>query len=207
MATWNGYARLARQLDDLYRDDERRAAEEAATREAATDAVAGLDHRLGVQRHRLERLSELLHEPLSPPPIGFTPATDPVQALGLVRQHTDLADTQIAEVERMAQQPPLLPGSSPLTRNLAVYGACSVVAVVVLYALLAVSGVTHLGTATLLGAMCALPLLAWIGGYVATGVLGRPRIGDADVPRNPRLGLLVCFVVMPLAVCGFVALI
>lgn len=203
--TWNQYARLARQLDELYRDDERHAAGQAAARDAVAAGVGQLDARLPMQRQRLEQLGGLLGQQLpAPGPLGATPVTDPAQALQLARQHTDLADAHAAEAERLAQQPPLLPNASVPTRNLLVYACCAFLAVVAQYALLVVSQVGHLGTWVLLSWICAgFPILAWAGGYFAIGAWGRPAAGDQTVQRSPRLGFAVCFLAMPAAFCAF----
>ncbi|GAA5183289.1 hypothetical protein GCM10023322_22220 [Rugosimonospora acidiphila] len=205
--SWNQYTRLARQLDELYRDDERQAADQAAARQAVAEAVGALNERLGAQRRRLEELGGVLGEPLyAPEPaelVGPAGGMDPVQALQLARQHADLADAQTAEVERMAAQPSLLPGSSAPTRNLLVYGACAAVAMVAQLVLLIGSNVGHLSTWVLLGWLCAgFPILAWIAGYFIIGRVGRAVAGDGEPsPRNPRLGLAICFLGMPVALC------
>ncbi len=203
--TWNQYARLARQLDELYRDDERQAAGQAAARDAVAAAIGSLDARLRLQRQRLEQLSGLLQTPLpAPGPVGPAPVADPAQALQLAGQHADLADIAAADAERLAGQPRLLPGTSAPARNLLVYASCALAAVVAQFVLLALAGIGHLGTWTILGWVCAgFPLLAWAAGYFAIGALGRPVVGDTTVRRDARLGFAICFLAMPVAFCAF----
>jgi hypothetical protein len=204
MTTWQEYLRQARHLDDLVRGDQQAATDEAARRDATAAAVAQLDQRLIVQRQRLERLAAVLRRPLGTPPAAFIGITDPAQALALARQHTDAADAAASEAERLAQQPPLLPGSSAVARGLLVYAGCALIAVVAEYALLIASDAGHLDAWTLLAWLCAgFPAIAWIAGYVILSVWGRPRIGEPTVNRSPRLGFAVCFLAMPVAYCAF----
>jgi hypothetical protein len=204
MATWADYTRLTGQLNDIVRDQTEATTQQTRTRQTLAETVGQLQQRLASQNQRLQRLAKVLGRPIGSPPPTFTGITDAAQALQLARQYTDTADAATRQLEQLAEQPRLFPGMSPIGRNLLVYGACALLAVLAEYALLVVSDAAHLDAITLLAWICTgFPAMAWIGGYLIISVWARPHLGDPTVVRNPKLGFAVCFLAMPAAFCAF----
>lgn len=204
MPTWTDYTRLTGQLNDLVHDQTQATAQQTRSRETATAGVGILEQRLANQNQRLQRLAKVLGQQIGQAPPTFTGISDPAQAIQLARQYTDTADATTAQVEQLAEQPRLLPGLSPVTRNLLVYGTCALLAVLAQYALLLVADPAHLDAITLIAWICTgFPAMAWIAGFVIISVWGRPYLGDPTAARNPKLGFAVCFLAMPAAFCAF----
>ncbi|MEV4755580.1 hypothetical protein AB0J86_10785 [Micromonospora sp. NPDC049559] len=148
--------------------------------------------------------------PVSPPPPVSAPPSpplDPAYALELARRAADAADEAALRAESMAQQPPLLPGWSPLARALAVYGAGAFVAIVLEYVLVAGWGLDVVDPFTVFAWTCGgLPAMAFFAAYLVLTVWGKPRILNGKPHHYARLGFILCFAAMPLSYCGFALL-
>ncbi|QGN47768.1 hypothetical protein GKC29_13500 [Micromonospora sp. WMMC415] len=132
---------------------------------------------------------------------------DPAAELELARRYADEADRYGQQAELLAQQPPLLPTWSPVARALAVYLGCAAVGVVLMLVLVLASGVGVVGLGTLYTWMCAgLPAVSLIAGWLVLGRWGRPAMVAGTAARYPVLGILVCFLALPLAYCGYLLL-
>ncbi|MBO4208763.1 hypothetical protein GSF22_22525 [Micromonospora echinofusca] len=149
--------------------------------------------------------------PASPAPTVPAPRPpverDPAVELDRARQAADAAEAALARTESLAQQPPLLPGLSPLARALAVYAGC-LLATAPLMLLLdlgyrwgAIDTFTQLAW-TLAG----LPTVAFFAGYLLLGRYGRPPLVVGTPPRYRYLGFLVTFIGAPVLYCGFIEL-
>ncbi|MBQ1073066.1 hypothetical protein KBX06_07810 [Micromonospora sp. C31] len=129
---------------------------------------------------------------------------DPSAELESARRWADEADRLGQQVELTAQRPALLPGWSPVARALAVYLACAGVGVLLMLVMVLASGVGALGLGTLYTWMCAgLPAVSLIAGWLVLGRWGTPAVVAGTPPRYPLLGILVCFLAVPLAYCGY----
>ncbi|GAA4924502.1 hypothetical protein LX16_0074 [Stackebrandtia albiflava] len=111
-------------------------------------------------------------------------------ALRLARQRQQAA-------VRTAQLPPLFPKAPPVLRNLVVYSAAMLVAVVAQVLLLRVSAAGHLPGDWHTWIIVMPPVVMLIAGYVATTAAGTPRVPMTDrhgdplpftVYKSPRLG-------------------
>ncbi|MGW0432697.1 hypothetical protein ACWDV4_09145 [Micromonospora sp. NPDC003197] len=151
--------------------------------------------------------------PGAAPSAGPVPAprpapVDPAQALDLARQAADVADQSALRAETMAQQPPLLPGWSPIARALAIYGGFALLAVamgvLLFYQLDTEVEKRDFGRwfTAIAWAGGGLPALAFFAGYLVLNVWGKPRMVVGKQPSaHLRIGFLICFVAVPLAAC------
>ncbi|MGC5330884.1 hypothetical protein [Micromonospora sp. DT62] len=129
---------------------------------------------------------------------------DPTAELESARRWADEADRLGQQVELLAQRPALLPSWSPMARALAVYLGCAGVGVLLMLVMVLASGVGALGLGTLYTWMCAgLPAVSLIAGWLILGRWGTPAVVVGTPPRYPLLGILVCFLAVPLAYCGY----
>ncbi|MFC5922632.1 hypothetical protein [Micromonospora vulcania] len=141
-------------------------------------------------------------------PAQRAPAVDPAVELELARRMADEADRHGQQAELLAQRPALLPTWSPLGRAVAVYAACGVAAGVLVLALVLASGVGLVDGFTLGAWICAgLPALAFFGGYLVLGRWGRPAMVVGTPPRYLPLGFLICFLLVPMAYCGYLLMV
>ncbi|SIN08919.1 hypothetical protein SAMN04489832_2929 [Micromonospora cremea] len=135
-------------------------------------------------------------------------AVDPAVELELARRMADEADRHGQQAELLAQRPALLPTWSPLARAVAVYAGCGAAAGVAMLALVLASGVGLVDGFTLGAWICAgLPALAFFGGYLVLGQWGRPAMVAGTPPRYLPLGFLICFLLVPVAYCGYLLLV
>ncbi|MEV4657539.1 hypothetical protein [Micromonospora sp. NPDC049301] len=135
-------------------------------------------------------------------------AVDPAVELEMARRMADEADRHGQQAELLAQRPELLPTWSPLARAVAVYAGCGAVAGVLMLALVLASGVGLVDGFTLGAWICAgLPALAFFGGYLVLGRWGRPAMVAGTPPRYLPLGFLICFLLVPVAYCGYLLLV
>jgi hypothetical protein len=203
--SWLEYLALARRLDDLRRAGERSAADLVRQQDAVTAGFASLGQRLAAQRQRLGQLGAAIGEPFGNQPVPPAAAvTDPVQALQVARVRAEEADVAATEAERLARYPPLFPTWTPLARNLAVYAACALTAVVAQIALLVAADLDQIDPLTMLAWLCAgLPAMAFFAGVAVVTVWGKPPALVGTPPRNLRLGFAVCFLAMPTVYCAY----
>jgi hypothetical protein len=209
--SWADYAAHARRLDEIVREQEQDTAEIAARRETTGAAVTTLSQRLADQGVAINKLGKMIGQHMANRPATFTGVTDPAEALNLARRHADEADAAAHETDALARQPALMPGVSPILRNVLVYSGCALVAVLGGYGLLVASDFTSAGSfsVTLIAWMCTgLPAVAWIGGFLLLSVWGRPKLADLrtgqrEADRSPKLGFVICFLALPLAFCAF----
>lgn len=196
--TWAEYAEAARELDAV------RAAEAARTagvRRAVAEMsehADGLEQRLRDQGARLTGLSRALRfrvPKLTPVAPQETP--DPAPGLSRIAAAIDLADREAVDAENRGRYPALLPRWSPFPRNLLIYG---VAALGVLAAQIGAFYRDPESDPNPLLVLFLIPLVAYAVGYAMVGVAGRPRIDEGRVKLSPRLGLLLCFGIGPVAV-------
>ena len=146
--------------------------------------------------------------PAPAPPPSPPVAGDPWAALDAADRHADAADAAAADAEAASVRPPLLPGATPLTRSLVVYGAGAAIAMAVQIGLIMLSDARGFTFSIAAWACTGLPAMAFFAGFGALTVWGRPAIDDGrPVDRNPRLGFAICFLAMPVATCGYLALV
>lgn len=191
----------------------------------ADSAVEHLERRLAAQHERLAHLGRVLGQHVGSRPAaasGGEPAGAPVdaarqspgrdspdpdaraRAVRQARASADAADAAVAEVERLAERPALLPGLTPVIRNTVVYAACAVVAVAAQYTLIGLGDLGRVDTfAVVAGACAGLPAMAFLTGYVVVAAWGTPRLRAEPVARHPVLGLAVCFLTAPAVYCGY----
>ncbi|PZF97614.1 hypothetical protein [Micromonospora deserti] len=128
---------------------------------------------------------------------------DPAMELELARRYADEADRHGQQAELLAQRPVLLPSWSSPARALAVYLAAVGVGVLLMLALLFGSGAGVIDLGTHYVWMCAgLPAVSLVAGWLVLGRWGRPAVVAGTPPRYPMLGVLVCFLLVPLTYCA-----
>ncbi|MEV6376536.1 hypothetical protein [Micromonospora musae] len=132
---------------------------------------------------------------------------DPVVELELARRYADEADRHGQQAELLARRPMLLPAWSPVARATAVYLGSAGAGVVLMFAMVLASGLGALGAGPLYAWMCAgLPAGSLISGWLVLGRWGRAPMEETGAARHPVLGVAVCFLLVPLAYCGYLLL-
>ena len=208
---WETYAQLARELDAV------RAAEAART-EGVQRGVAemsehadGLEGRLRAQTTALTQLGRQLRirtGKLTPADVG--PVIEPAPLLSEIAAGIDAADREATEAADRGRYPALLPRWSPGMRNLLLYG---VAAAGVLIAQVIAFGRSDLFSGerpdvgsgsgpNALIVLFVLPLIGFVIANLVARVVGRPRVAEARVQTNPRMGVLLCFAIGPLAIAA-----
>lgn len=111
---------------------------------------------------------------------------NPDVELDLAHRAAAAADEAAAQVEELAQQPALLPGSSPFSRAIVVYVGFIAAGNLAqaLLALVAKAGAVD-GFTLYAWMLAGLPALTFFAAYFALGAWGRARIGAADRPGTP----------------------
>ncbi|MEV4628434.1 hypothetical protein AB0J90_19410 [Micromonospora sp. NPDC049523] len=127
---------------------------------------------------------------------------NPDVELDLAHRAAAAADETAAQVEELAQQPALLPGSSPFSRAIVVYVGFIAAGNLAqaLLALVAKAGAVD-GFTLYAWMLAGLPALTFFAAYFALGSWGRARIGVSRPARYARLGFAMCFVIMSITSC------
>jgi hypothetical protein len=206
---WEAYVGLARELDAV------RAAEAARTA-GVHQAVAqmsehadGLQERLQAQGAALTQLGRTLRlrtGKLTPAPTE--PVTEPAPLLSEVAAAIDEADRTANDALDRGRYAALLPRWSSGARNFLIYGVAAlgvVIAQVIAFfrSDLGQDSAAEVGSGSgpnALVVLVVIPLVGWLIGYLAASLAGRPRIAEGRVRLNPRMGLLMCFMIGPVIV-------
>lgn len=206
---WEEYCALARELDAV------RAAEAARTagiRQAVaqmSEHADGLEGRLREQGTNLTQLGRQLR--LRVPklaPERTEAVIEPAPELTRIADLLATADREATEAADRGRYPALLPRWPSSMRNLLIYGvaaAAVIVAQVVSFFRSDLGSGDHpdVGSGSGPNALVVLfviPLIGFLLGYLAVSVAGRPRMAEARVRTNARLGLLLCFGIGPVIV-------
>lgn len=191
----------------------------ARTAAAAATTGAGLDHlaaRLAVQRRQLIELAARLRlprpriEPREPQVTGAAGGTagfprgpgygdggHPAAALQYAIEACDRADAAARAAVWRGQHAALLPGLAPTGRAAAIFGGWALAGWLLQFASLLV--VPQAAFTAQVFSLCALPILAFAGGYLTLLTAGRPRLCERPAAPPVVLGLVICLVAMPLA--------
>lgn len=201
--SWSDYARAARELAELRRVEDAAAADRAAVTRTAADDLDNLTRHLEAQQDLLHKLAGTLKLP--EPWIGRadrSSVTDVAQALHLAADAANAADVEARRAEHIGTRPILLPDVSPTTRNVIVYSAWAGLGWLLQCGLMTFSSETDFGV--LAWSLCGLPALAFFAGYLTVSTVGQSRVG-AKLPKQARLGGVICFGGMTLAWIALIA--
>jgi hypothetical protein len=171
----------------------------------AAEDLAKLTKHLDAQRAFLLTLAKTLSLP--EPWIGpadRSSVTDVAQALHRAADAANDADAEARKAEQAGTRPVLLPDASPTARNALIYSGWATLGWLLQCGLLSFGSETDFGV--LAWSLCGLPALAFFAGYLTVATLGQPRVRHGDYPKQARLGGAICFVGMPLAWIGLVAM-
>ena len=206
MSAFDDYLAQLRRLDQLRRDAEEAAARDASRAESLGERVDRLTEEAARQRAAVDELAHAARV-APPPPVAAQPtAGDPSVEIDAAEADLRLARAELEEAAFLAHRPPLLPRWRSDERNGLVYGLCALAALVVQLTILRTVKAADLTDAILLAVfMIACPLAAFAAGWLAIGVVARPRIADQDkkLERNFRLGLALCGSTLIVACLGF----
>jgi hypothetical protein len=204
LGSWLEYVALARQLDDAWRAVDATTTAAVHRRDEVSAAIDQLDRRLAAQGQRLAQLGRATGQHFPSRPVVPAGGTDPEQALRRVSREIEAADVAASEAEQLSRQAPLLPAWPPLARNLAVYCAVALLAVVVQAGVLLVADLRHLDEWTVFAwVLGGVPALAFFTGYLILTGWGRPRAVTEAPTRSPRLGFAICFLAAPAIYSGY----
>lgn len=197
------YLAALRELNALRTDAD---AAVARHREATTGHSRAVDRqwqRLTEQRARLWQLADDCRLPspdlqAPPPPPPMT--GDPVVDIAAATADLDAAEEGHRRSRYLAHRAKLLPAWRADDRNGLIYGVFALLCLLVQAVVLAsAAGTEQLWDLTGQFLLCVLaPFVAWGAGWLTIGVVSRPILGeestfpDGKLPRNPRLGLVIC---------------
>jgi hypothetical protein len=197
---WQAYQRAAGELGELRATERERTGGQARTAATARKQIADLSDKLLAQQTDLTTLARALHL-LAPALVpGAAPDGQPVEArLTRVRQCLDEANIAADAADSAADAPLLLPTASPRLRNAAVYGGFSVLGLVAQLVMIGLNSQKVVTSQiTMYGwTCCGFPAIAFFAGYIAVGILCRPRKSSTPVDRTPRMGGLICVASLP----------
>ena len=196
--TWAAYAQAAKDLSEVRRKAEEQHAEQSSVLAGAERDVERISGYLATQRNRLSNIARLTR---LPEPhlggIGRSSESDLGEALRRAVEAANSAESAASEAEERATQPALLPGLPPSARNGLIYAAWAFLGWLAQCVLVSLAGNANFGVA--LWSLCGLPAVAFFAGYLTISIGGQPRIAGSELPKNVRLGGVICFVGMPLA--------
>ena len=127
---------------------------------------------------------------------------DPATALSRLAGIIDGGDREARQAATRGQSSLLLPGLSPRTRNLLVYGVAALV-------VLAFQGLafSRAGEKTNpISVLFLIPLLGFALAYVVLRVGSRTRVAQEAPDLSVRLGFVLCFLIGPIGAVVSIAL-
>ena len=199
------YADLVRQVSALRHADAGEAAGRQHTAHAVQADIDRLTTRLAAQRAHLTQLAQQIKLPAPrfdlPPPSGVS---DPAEAAHRAERAITAADVAAQDAHHLAGRPVILPGLSPAARAAAIYAGCAGIGWLAQCGLFLASSETDFGV--LAWSLCGLPALAFFAGWLTVATLGQPRTIGGQLPHHVRLGGLICFLGMPIAWIGLIAI-
>ena len=210
---WAQYAEYARRLDAAR-------AEEQARTAGMREGVAVMSTHADQLQARLDQQGEFLtaqastlrlrRPKLTPePPEGLV---EPAVALGQVGRMIDFGDAHSRYAAERGRYPALLPGLSATSRSTVVYGAAAFV-ILVLQLLAArpllrtaAQRAAHPGAdPNAVKDLFVIPLVCFVLAFVVLTLGNRSRVAQPSPSASPRLGLVLCLGIGPLAVVLYVA--
>lgn len=211
LTAWDDYLAATQRLDAVRRQASSAASEQAGAMRSAREELARVRHRLALQQARFADV--VARHRVPPPPLSpsdaevnaaLAPASGPAAVLASLRHarsHLDHADADLAGVDLPGGgRSGGVAGRSPVVRNLAVYGAFAIIALVLQAVLFLVASERSL---PLFAPLCGvvLPVVAYGLGWLTVGlVFPGPTGGSPD--RTPLLGALVCLVAPAVVTCA-----
>lgn len=206
---WADYVSATQRLGELRRRERERTGGRERSVAAARKEVAALSDQLVEQQADLTRLAQQLRLPTpSFGPAGRSEVTGNA-ALGvsmpvedrLERARQCLHDANVAAdtADDLGDQPALLPTLRPRARNAVIYAAASGLGLLAQIVMIGLSSQRFVTDKTTVYAWtcCGFPAMAFFLGYLAVGVLGRPRRSTRQVDRTPRMGAVICAASLP----------
>ncbi|MEV0648043.1 hypothetical protein AB0I28_22530 [Phytomonospora sp. NPDC050363] len=197
MSAWDDYLAAARELARLRATDTTTGANRETWVGARRAELADIGTNLTRQRTSLENVASVARLPLrleAPAPAHLAGA-DVAEVLRGAHDDTLAADALVRETDYLAHRPPLLPRWRADERNAVVYGLWAALGLLVQVGVMvnAAAREDTLSGRGWVAFICFLvPFVAFGLGWLTIGVVGRPRLGDDKLARNPRLGLIVC---------------
>jgi len=195
-SAWEQYVGLAQRLDAVRAEEAARTGAIRAGVAEMSEHADQLEQRLREQGGHLAGLAS--HLRLRAPkldPIPVQGHIDPAPALRDIAQAIDRTDREARRAAERGQHPALLPRWPNGMRNFLLYG---VAAAAVLAAQIAAFYRDSSPNAIVV--LFVVPLIGYILGTIAVSIAARPRVADTKVRSSPRLGLLLCFGIGPIAV-------
>jgi hypothetical protein len=203
MSGWDEYTALTRHLDHLRQAEDASVSGLARQQDSVSIAANHLEQRLAAQHERIVHLGREIRQHVSSRPVPPSSVADPATAARLGLEQADVADAELTAAEELARRAPLLPGASPVIRNLLVYLGCALVAVAVQFGLLAYGDNGRMDQFALLAwVLGGLPAIAFFAGYLVIRIWGRPKLMAGTTTSNPRLGFAICLFALPTLYCG-----
>ncbi|MFC4333974.1 hypothetical protein [Salininema proteolyticum] len=192
---------MAATTADLYRQTlqeldtvRRRSASQAEAHRAAMESSAQRAEQLRAASDEGRASAEALAAATRAKPAGGRPeAAAQPDSLDAVEHDLRAAEGDLEEAKYLAHRPAFLPRWRSDERNAVVYAGAALAGLAAqLVALRTWSGDGIVDLLILLAILVAFPLAAFGAGWLAIGVVARPRLGEPEkLVRNPRLGLVI----------------
>ncbi len=212
MTAWDDYLAAIGQLDDVRRDAAAAVADQERSVQTARSELAGVRHRIGIQRERIAGVATRAGRPL---PVIEPHELDRRAAAMLVRAGVvdptpgisaalrgawatlDAADATLTDLSESRTQSGMLPGWPPRVRAALPYLWYAVLAVVALVFVNDFAGDSTRGSDVALLFDLVVPFGAYLLGLISAGMLFGPG-PDGRKHRGVFVGAAIC--VVPLAI-------
>lgn len=199
---WQHYIDLIRALDAERAAEETRTSTQRQGAEAAALEVERLAPLLidqGADLAHLARRLRLAQPKLSAQPAEYRDA-GPYELVVQATRLTARAGSYAREAHALATRARFLPAAPAGFRNFVIYLIWALVGLAVQYAMVSANQ-----NAPMVIVLIAVPLVAFVGGLISVGLLGRaPLSGERAVGRSARMGALICFGIFPFGLLAFV---
>jgi hypothetical protein len=192
---WQHYVDLIRALDAERAAEGTRTAKHRQGTEAAALEVERLAPLLidqGAELSHLARRLRISHVRLSAEPV--TSDAGPYELALQATRMTARAGSCAREAHSLATRARFLPGAPAGVRNFVIYLVWALAGLGMQYAMVS----NDPASASMVGVLIIVPLVAYVGGLITIGVLGRPPLAVDRPGRSARMGALICFGIFPL---------
>jgi hypothetical protein len=199
---WQHYIDLIRELDAERAVEETRTATQRQGAEAAALEVERLAPLLIDQGAELSHLARRLRvaQPKLSAQLPESRDTGPYELVVQATRLTARAGSYAREAHAMGTRARFLPGAPAGFRNFVIYLLWALAGLGVQYGIVSADQ-----GASMLVVLVVVPLVAYLGGLISVGLLGRVALSaERSAGRSARMGATICFGIFPFGLLAFV---